>query len=542
MTLQPLPPGTDGDTRLVRTSLPLVRNDPRDCPLGSAVRARPLVQQSPKRSRRKPVEDFALGPVMAALDAVEFDGTSPEAALAGISRVRTYTPGHVSWARKAVYAYLAARQRSETERSIAGRPATLPVRAEWTSCEELREPDARGALRYERTAWGRRYSSEGGGERELWLPSFNSLKHDRPAEEITEAASVLAIGTPSRAEFGDIHRPVPGSTTLPHRVRVVGVGCGDGEYGVLADWDTARVEREFAAHARPALARTVTGTTTNPGSACVRCEALTGCTGLPRTPGLLGVPGPRRPRKRRSVSASDLRAYDRCPAFFHLTRVLHLKSPTPENEPIRRGRAVDAWLNQQHLKGCCANAALPEGLPELAPNEQPVALAMIAEHMRACPLDELGPDEEVQVQKRLTAYDPELDTVIVADPDLLYTRYGGWIWHETKTASSPLWEGRPLLESYPQLALAVLMMSHGVPGGDPRRSLIELEVLYADGSRCLEVDPGDPDTVTEARQVISRLAAAWAVDETYAPQPGDSCGGCEMLGHCAAGQSRVKAG
>ncbi|WP_167152787.1 PD-(D/E)XK nuclease family protein [Streptomyces sp. MBT27] len=542
MTLQPLPPGTDGDTRLVRTSLPLVRNDSRDCPRGFAVRARPLVQQSPKRSRRKPVEDFALGPVMAALDSVEFDGTAPETALEGLSRVRKYTAAHVSWARTAVYAFLAARRQSEAERSVAGRPATLPVREEWTSCEELRAPDARGVLRYERTAWGRRYASKDGGERELWLPSFNSLKRDRPAEEIAEAASVLAIGTPSHAEFGDIHRPVPGSAALPHRVRVVGVGCGDGEYGVLADWDTARVEQEFAAHARPALARAVTGTATNPGSECVRCEALTGCTGLPKTPGLLGVPGPRRPRKRRSVSASDLRAYDCCPSFFHLTRVLHLKSPAPENEPIRRGRAVDAWLNQQHLKGPCADATLPQELPELGPDEQTTALAMIAEHVRACPLDELGPDEEVQVQKRLTAYDPELDTVIVADPDLLYTRYGGWIWHETKTASSPLWEGRPLLESYPQLALAVLLMSHGVPGGDPRRSLIELEVLYADGSRCLEVDPGDSDTIAEARQVISRLAAPWAVDETYEPRPGDQCEGCEMLRHCAAGQGRVKTG
>ncbi|MGW7275051.1 PD-(D/E)XK nuclease family protein [Streptomyces sp. NPDC054864] len=542
MTLQPLPPGTDGDTRLVRTSLPLVRNDPRDCPRGSAVRARPLVQQSPKRSRRKPVEDFALGPVMAALDAVEFGGAPPEAALTDISRVRKYISGHVSWARAAVYAYLAARHRSEAERRVDGRPATLPIREEWTSCEELREPDSRGALRYERTAWGRRYSSEDGGERELWLPSFNSLKRDRPAEEIAEAASVLAIGTPSHADFGDVHRPVPGSTTLPHRVRVVGVGCGDGEYGVLADWDTARVEQEFAAHARPALARAVTGTTTNPGSECVRCEALAGCTGLPRTPGLLGVPGPRRPRKRRSVSASDLRAYDYCPAFFHLTRVLHLKSPAPESEPIRRGRAVDAWLNQQHLKGRCADAALPQEIPELAPDEQPTALAMIAEHVRACPLDELGPNEEVQVQKRLTAYDPELDTVIVADPDLLYTRFGGWVWHETKTASNRLWEGRPLLESFPQLALAVLLMYHGVPGGDPRRSVVELEVLYKEGSRCEELDPGDPDTVAEARQVISRLAAPWVVDETYEPRPGDQCEGCEMLRHCAAGQGRVKAG
>ncbi|WP_328718928.1 PD-(D/E)XK nuclease family protein [Streptomyces sp. NBC_00247] len=540
--LQPPPPGTDGDTRLVRTSLPLVRENPRDCPRGTAVRARPFVRQSPERSRRKPVEDFALGPVMAALDAVELDGASLESALDRLARVRKYSPGHVSWAREAVHAYLAARHRSEAGRHAAGRPGTVAVREEWTSATELAEPDARGILRYERTAWGRRYASRDGGERELWLLSVNTLKRDRPTAEIAEAASVLATGTPSHADFGDAHRPAPGNSTLPRQVRVIGVGCGDGEHEVLADWDAARTQREFTAHARPALARVVTGTRTNPGSECVRCEALAGCPGPPETPGLLGAPGPRRPRKRRSVSVSDLRTYERCPALFHLTRVLHLRSPEPESGPVRRGRAVDAWLNHSHARRGCARATLPEELPGLAPEEQAPALAMLAAHVLACPLDGLGPEEKVEVQKRLTTYDPELDTVVVADPDLLYTRSGGWVWHETKTAGKPLWEGRPLLESYPQLALAVLLMSAGVPGGDPRRSLVELEVLYETGSRCEEIDPGDPDTLAEARQVIARLATPWAVDEAYEPRTGDHCGGCEMLRHCAAGQARVSVG
>lgn len=62
-------------------------------------------------------------------------------------------------------------------------------------------------------------------------------------------------------------------------------------------------------------------------------------------------------------------------------------------------------------------------------------------------------------------------------------------------------------------------MSAGVPGGDPRRSLVELEVLYETGSRCEEIDPGDPDTLAEARQVIARLATPgpWTKRTSRAP-------------------------
>ncbi|MFI6421819.1 PD-(D/E)XK nuclease family protein [Streptomyces sp. NPDC050842] len=541
MTLQLPLPRTDGDIRLIRTSLPLLREDPRDCPRGTAVRARPFIEQVPERPRRKPVEDFALAPVMKALDAIEYNGADVETALRQLASNRRYHAAHLHWASEAVRGYLAARKAAEAERQTLKRLATVPVREQWASIRQLELPDSRGATRYERTAWGRRYASDDGSERELWLLSVNTFKENRPHAEIAEAASVAATGTPSDSAFRDIHRPAPGSTTHPDRVRIISVGCGDGSYAVLADWDAEETAHQYATHAKPVLGRIVADDRLNPGSSCERCEALAGCAKPARTPGLLGVPAPHLTRKRRSVSASDLRTHARCPALFHLTRVLHLKSSEPESEPIRRGRAVDAWLNQQHSKGSCYGVSLPESLPSLATGEQAPALAMLAEHLRACPLEGLGTAEQVEVQKRLTTYDPELDTVIVADPDLLYTRSGGWIWHETKTATRRPWEGQELLETHPQLALAVLLMSAGVPGGDPRRSLIELEFLYEGGSRCEEIDPGDPDTLAAARRIVARLAGPWAVDETYEPKTGEHCGNCEMLRHCAAGQAHAKA-
>ncbi len=165
---------------------------------------------------------------------------------------------------------------------------------------------------------------------------------------------------------------------------------------------------------------------------------------------------------------------------------------------------------------------------------------MLRNHRALCPLDGLGPAEIVQPQKRLAAYDPIADTVVIADPDLLYTDRDGWVWRETKTAGKRTWEGRSLLSSYPQVALAMLFMAAGVPGDtDLRRSRIELELLREDGSAFEVFDPSDPALLAEARDIISSLAAGWAVDETYDPAPGKHCADCEVRRWCPASPSGV---
>lgn len=531
MSTLPLPPDLTGRPDVVRIGLRLLREEADACARGRALRARPLLTQTPERSRRRPLQDFFFKPVESILDAIEHGGTSVEAALADSRHTRDCHPAHRAWALEAVQAYLAARARHEAN----GHPPTFPVDTEWVGLDRLRRPDARGVQQYERTAWGRRYATRDGSVREIWIPSIGSPREDRSEAEVSAAAAIAATGVPARAAFGEPYRKTGADMVKPRRVRVIGVGLGDGEIRVLADWDAAEAVRRFEEHAKKRYAAVLDGRALRPGADCTGCEGLLGCAALPKVPGLLGVPAPRRPRKRRSVSISDLRTYASCPARFHLTRTLWIKEGRAENEAIRRGRAVDAWLNDRHSRHPripCGNVPLPTDLPGLTGDELGPALRTVEEHRALCPLDGLAQAELVRPQWRLAAYDPAVDVVVIADPDLLYTDAGGWVWRETKTASRRPWEGRSLLRAYPQLALAVLLMAAGVPGGDPRRSRIELEILRENGSACEEIDPFDRATQDEARDIVTGLASGWASDETYTPRPGDHCADCEARRWC----------
>ncbi|MFJ9614939.1 PD-(D/E)XK nuclease family protein [Streptomyces noursei] len=360
--------------------------------------------------------------------------------------------------------------------------------------------------------------------------------------EIAAAAYVAASGVEAELPYGERARPAERPGIAPRRVRVIGVGLGDGSTQVLADWDAAEAKRRFDEHTKARMTLAVDGRGTRPGQDCVRCEALSGCPDVPRVSGLLGATTPRRPRKRRSVSVSDLRAYRDCPARYHLTRVLKLRDAGAENEAIRRGRAVDAWLNGRHAntpRTPCRHAPLPDSLPGLSASELPAALAMIRHHRGRCPLDGLAPDETVEPQRRVVGYDTQTDVVVIADCDLVYTDRGGVVIRETKTASHRFGERRELVRTYPQLALAVLLMTSPAFGGDPRRSRIELEVLREDGARLEEIDPFDATTLDQSRRVIGELAARWVVDETYRPAPAEDfdCADCEARRWCTAART-----
>ncbi|AXG83003.1 PD-(D/E)XK nuclease family protein [Streptomyces paludis] len=457
------------------------------------------------------------------------------------------------WTAEAVERFVLARAEEQRAARAAGLPGTEPERLEWMARTPISGmPDGRGARQYEHTAWGRRYASADGTLRDLWLPSFGRARHERPKAEKGALAHVLANGEACRRpRYGKPYPEAPGGSGLPDRVRVFGFGCADGVAAPLLDWGREEVRTHFTTYAAPAFHRAATGTATAPGPSCVSCKVIGDCDALPRTPGLWGGTPVVPPRPRRSVSAWDLRVHGECPAKYHLTRRLGLTSLASEGPGAGRGRAVDAWLNQAHA------TRLPRGCRDLPPHPDRdtwsadghrlegesarEAAGMLDEHRRLCPLDRLGETEQVLTQHQVTGYVPELDVVVLAVPDLLYTRSGHWIWRETKTSARALWEGRPLMRQYPQLALGVLLLAAGAVGGDPARTRVEFELLNATDAALESIDPGRPEVVEEAREVIADLAQPLLHDTAYEPRTGRHCHDCDARRWCLAGTDHVAA-
>ncbi|MBX9386929.1 PD-(D/E)XK nuclease family protein [Streptomonospora nanhaiensis] len=548
MTAWKPPAATKGDTSLIRTSLSHARRREGDCPTQNAVSARPrLWARSYVKRVYAPLQNFVLRPFMDALDRIEHLGEDPARAISELRRTDgTFGnpktppshPGHVAWAVEAVMRYLGVRDADEAERRMRGLPALHPVEVEWVWRSVSDNPDARGVRTYEQTAWGRRYASADGRVRELRLFSLATAKEDRSHAEKGAAAGVL-LNAPSDS---------PGGTV--ERVRVVDVGCGDGTTRTVLDWDRAQALRAYQEFTAPALADAVAATGRIPGSNCVKCRALAGCDDLASVPGLLGAERPARHWwPRRSLSASDLRLYLDCPAQYHLTRVLWLRSGTPESSAIRRGRAVDAWLNDRHRAvphAPCGADGPPDpdhwaaGGIELTGAEARAGARMIAQHAKTCALRYLGPTDRPRVQQQVACHDPDLDVVVIAVPDLLYPENGGWIWRETKTAARRRGTSS-LLQTYPQLALGVLLLANGVLGGESARSRVELEILHPDGAVLEEIDPSLPEVVDDAHAAVSGLVARWHADVHLPAVPGKACGSCEAAPWCAPGQAHLAA-
>lgn len=567
MTDWPRPAGTAGDMSLIRTNLGAARADPHDCPLARGAKARPLLHPEPSSPwPEKPLENFTLRVLMDALDMIECDRLPAELVTERIWLTRGTLgrygppahPGLLAWTITVIPLYLAAREADQRSRRLAGAPLTLPVRDEWVVQDKLSQPDARGGLIYEQTAWGRRYAALDGSARDLWLLSFGAAKEDRPDPEKAAAAYNAACGRPCTGGRGAQYDPVQdgelhaGRMAFPGHVRVIEFGCGDGAFRQLLELDQQEAGQKYAADARLVLARVVDDSRAVPGSSCADCKVLAGCTTLVRGMDLLPLAPPARHTGRRSISASDLRAYKDCPAKYHLMRQLKLPDLRPERPEITRGRAVDAWLNDRHLarpEGGCR--ALPgpadpsswsAGKWRLSGQEAEDGAGMIAQHAFVCPLEGIEDHERVLVQHQLACYDPSLDLVIIAVPDLLHTRGGGWVWRETKTASSRLWEGEPLLRRYPQLAVGVVMLAAGVLGGDLARSRVELELLHADDLAFEELDPSRPRVVTEAREVLAEFARPWIEDYSFRAAPTKrSCHDCEALDWCQPGRDFLTA-
>jgi hypothetical protein len=528
-----------------------------------AFKARPRIEATATAPFKKPdFEDFQLEPVMGALDLIEHSGRSVNEALDAVSGVSSWPgqgrerrplhPGLARWAAQAVTHYLEARFPPPPELGRATSPVLVPVKELWVEQLDVGKLDEHGVRMYELCAWGRRYETPDGLYRELRLLRLDTAAKEREPGEVAMAARVLARGSTAR-----LVEPGPGplawhttwgrpyqlrAGALPTWVRIVQVGCGDGSVEVLFDNLATEALRLFDEQAKGRLRATVDATERRPGRSCASCRLAPSCAALPKVPGLLGVADATRPR--RTVSATDLRRHDKCPAQEHLRRLgLPRRVDVEYGSPhIRRGNAVHALLEQLHARmphRPCSFADVPDdgewqaGEWHLTGREAELGARLMARHVAVCPLKYADHDPPPRPEAILVFDDPVADTVVIAQPDLLYHDSGGWVWRETKTTRYIAdRSGKDILEAYPQAALAVVVLAEGALGGDLSKARVELEILRPTGPDLELISPSDPGRVAKAREVLCSLVAAWHADRTFTANPGKQCADCEVAQWC----------
>ncbi|SFQ77742.1 PD-(D/E)XK nuclease superfamily protein [Amycolatopsis rubida] len=484
-----------------------------NCPMKDALNAREgLAPERPVPSGRARMEEFGLEPVMRALDQLE--------GLPGEYRPSAAVhEGHVRWAEHAVRHYQQVFAPAE-----AGVPQLRPLLGRtWKTAWS-----AEGQVSKTITAWGRRYASVDGAFCELRPITFRSRDE---AKELRELKAQVAAYVIARAE------------PRAKRIRVVDFACLDGDRLVRFDGPPELAAELYRDKGRKAVTAVVDGESHQPGTACGDCRFIASCPAVPEVPGLLGVPG--RPIRRRTWSPSTGRNHQACPARHHLRDRLHLPiDQVREHEgPAERGRAVHRALASAHRRQPARRCSPvpeegwePEGLPD---SEQELARQLFAEHAEVCPGVHLPATAELRPEHDLVVWDSEADVVVITTPDLLYEEAGSTVWREVKSSRTRRpWRGDPVTK-LSQIALAVLMMRHGVLGTGPGQR-IELEVLRPDISEVIPVDPFNESVHETARTVIRELVAPWHSDDLFPPNPGERCAACVVARWCPSAMPEAR--
>ncbi len=511
-----LPPdGVRRASNVIKVSVGMFKAGDFRCPAADALKARGYEPALGGRRRRERLEQFAFGPFMAACDVRSRVGGG------FTEEPRPRKPMHDGlrrWTAHAMESYAAAFPEDPD----------LPlseVESPWQYSHLAAGSGTSGGDEYQLTVWGRCLQSRDGAVRELRLP-VNRLGRQPPPESFVAAAAlVLAEGAPG---------------PRPARVRIIEFALLDGKIRELFDGTREEAVASYRRHGRAALTALLDGQEYRPGSGCADCAYASVCPVLQRAPGLLGIDEPG--RTRRWWSVTNGRNYQTCPARDQMRR-LHLPTADEvEHAPaVDRGRALHAYLAERHGSGSprpCTVKVPEQWVPEafeLPEDERALGVKLLRGHAAICPMRLVRDAADVRNEPRVVRHDTAAEVVVVARPDLLYRDGGAWVWRETKTAARDKSFDRPLLEQYPQLALAVMLLARGDLGGTPGRARIEFEVLRPGGADMEILDPFVPEVRTAAGRVVRELVGRWLRDENYAPRPGRACDRCETARWCASG-------
>ena len=209
------------------------------------------------------------------------------------------------------------------------------------------------------------------------------------------------------------------------RVRVVEIGVLDGSSVVLFDGTAAEARAEFLAHGRSRAAAAADNDHVVPCRSCGDCKAAGVCRALVPVDEMLGQR--QRGLSSRSVSASELEQYVRCPGQWLLDSGAHLPREEADGDGAFRGRAVHRWLQAAHARQLpCTSADMPVpgsglGLADgvLTETEYEIAYPFLMQHAGLCPLA-AEMSSPVLADENIYGYDHDAEVVPVIRPDLLY--------------------------------------------------------------------------------------------------------------------------
>ncbi|WP_432926964.1 PD-(D/E)XK nuclease family protein [Microbispora sp. CA-135349] len=478
------------------------------CPAADALKARGLRPRERADWKPEVLEPFLNGPFMAAADRLERPAGKPRA------RQRPLHDGVRQWTRHALRMYREA---------FPPHPDLRPAARPWVYRHRRPIGDGSNTVEYRITAWGRCFESPNGWQRELRLP-VNRLRA-RTAAERAVAALIAAEANPDpRLE----------------RVRVVQFALLDGRTDPVFDGTRDEALAVYRADGSPAVRALLDNREYRPGTACASCAVAPVCPALPRAAGLLGIADRSRPR--RSWSSTTGRAHRSCPARGYLRGLrLPVDDGVERGAAVERGRAVHAFLAEQHSRRprtpCSPEIPadwVPEGYP-LPDEERLLGAKLLRHHAEVCPLRTAEPQSEIQIEPGLALDDSDADLLVLAEPDLLYQDGDAWVWRETKTSGSNRRSG-DVLTTYPQLALAVRILSGGVLPGPRGRGRVELELLRPEGVDLRILDPFAPATQAAAEAALREQVSGWHSETLFEATPSRDCAACEVARWCSRRQ------
>ncbi|MET8909512.1 PD-(D/E)XK nuclease family protein [Micromonospora sp. NPDC004551] len=329
------------------------------------------------------------------------------------------------------------------------------------------------------------------------------------------------------------------------RVWVTEIGLADGiENHLLEGVTPDDARRLYEERARSDVRATLRGEERVTSRSCGECKFTGACDSLIRLDGFLQArqPGP----WTRSVSASDLEAYERCPAQWYMEREAHLPRSEEGNQALLRGLAAHQWIAQAHTRGIpCSIHDLPDPadldrLSSIAngpidPADYELAYPFLRAHIECCPL-EAGIRTSLVAERTLYAYDAEADVVIATKADAFWVRDDMLTMREIKTVQTqPDANEDQIFSAFLSVAWDLVAIEagladhYGVTHGE-----VQLEVLSPDSAAVYAYSTRDTALMKMARGRVRRLARQWLNDTQWDPLPNPGCSRCSVRRWCGA--------